>query len=160
MNIILEGPKASGKTTLAELIMKEGFGRVHLDATTKNDFEFHNKLLIDNDKTVFDRFSIGEIIYSQIYNREPKMTLSQMEESLLKENTKCVILYSSDFMLLVNRISNRDKDKNIDYDALEKSNKLFEFFAFHLSRHENIVSFDVSKYDAKRIMEELNIEEK
>ena len=63
MNIILEGPKASGKTTLAELLKKEGYGRVHLDADTKNDYDFHLELLEDNDKTVFDRFSIGEIVY-------------------------------------------------------------------------------------------------
>lgn len=158
MNIILEGPKASGKTTLAELLIKEGYGRIHLDSDTKNDYDFHLELLEDNDKTVFDRFSIGEIIYSKIFNREPKMTITQMENTLLKNNAKCIILYSSDLNLLEKRILNRDKGKEIDFETLRKSNEYFEFLAYHLSKHDNVISFDVSKYNAYQILEELELE--
>ena len=59
---------------------------------------------------------------------------------------------------LEKRILNRDEGKEIDFETLRKSNEYFEFLAYHLSKHDNVISFDVSKYNAYQILEELELE--
>ena len=57
MNIIIEGPDATGKTTLAEKIKaKYPFMQyVHSTASTPNDYDYHSYLLTKCNG-IYDRF--------------------------------------------------------------------------------------------------------
>ena len=84
MNIYIEGPDATGKTTLAKWLCDQyGFKYAHLTADSPNTFEWHKKLMNETN-TVFDRFCLGEVVYSKIYGREPKMTISDCVKLMTK----------------------------------------------------------------------------
>lgn len=157
MNLILEGPKASGKSTIAKHYIDVGYKYFHSNAETKNDLDYHMSLL-NGDKRVIDRFSVGEIIYPTFYKREGKLNEEEFMETISDENTIYVILYSSDLKTLEDRIVKRDKGKHIDFEELKYSNKNFELVANKLKNYKNILIFDVTKYDAEYICKEINYE--
>lgn len=90
-NIVIEGTKVSGKSTLAKNIVNEiGFTYEHLSSETPNTYDFHNDLLKKNN-VVYDRFHIGEIIYSLYYERNPKIDFKQYND-IFKENPQTLFV--------------------------------------------------------------------
>ena len=61
MNIVLEGAKGTGKSTLAKHFIDKGFKYHHSTSQTENDFNYHMDLL-KKDNMIMDRFSLGEMI--------------------------------------------------------------------------------------------------
>ena len=147
MNVIIEGPDATGKTTLANyLIEKYGMEYRHLDATTPNDLQFHSGLL-DKDNVVYDRFMCGEIVYPEIYHRPPKMTFEevcQVMKKIVDNNDTFVILYASDINVLKERLIERGE---LDYlKEIEQQNELFVrvIYALQAFEYKNFIAVDVS----------------
>ena len=159
-NIVLEGPKASGKSTIANHFINKHYEYYHSSAETKNDFNYHLELLAyKGKKKIIDRFSIGEMIYPSIYKRKGKLTFEQFLFLMNKRNTLYIILYASNVDTLTKRITKRDFDKDIDFESLVNSNICFTMMAHNLKNcFENVRVFDVSKIDAEEIIKELENE--
>ena len=150
MNIIIEGPDATGKTTLAEKLQKKyGMEYFHSTSKTPNDLKFHSDLL-DKDNMICDRFMCGEYVYPKIYNRPPKMTLEeivQIMQKIVDNNDILVIMYASDLNTLKERLIARGE---LDYlKEIEEQNKLFQEIAHILEvfEYKNFVTVDVSKLE-------------
>ena len=64
MQIIIEGPDATGKSTLAEKVFKKYNMKqiIHSTSKTRNDYYYHADLLDYCEDTVFERFHIGEVV--------------------------------------------------------------------------------------------------
>lgn len=148
MNIIIEGPDATGKTTLAnKLVEKYKMKYTHLTSKTENDMRFHLYLLA-TDNNVYDRFFMGELVYPQIYNRPAKMTFNEcctVMNKIIENNDLFIILYSSELNVLNQRLIDRGE---IDYlKEIEQQNNLFIAAgnAFYEYEYENFKMFDISK---------------
>ena len=111
---------------------------------------------MDKNKRVIDRFSVGEMIYPVLYGRKGKLEWFDFELTISVPNTFYVILYSSKDNELFNRINLRSEEKDIDlnYDLVEKSNKLFEFIGKTVE-NKNVLVFDITKISSKGIISKL-----
>ena len=114
MNLILSGPDACGKTTLANKMIKEhGMDIIHSTAKTRNTLEYHLDLLDYHDNTVLDRFSMGEMIFPRIYGRDPMITVDEFYETLdrvMENNDMYVVFTCSDSNILKERLLERGED--------------------------------------------------
>lgn len=152
MNIVLEGCKASGKSTVASHFVNKGYEYFHSSSKTKNDLDYHLGLL-DYDNRVIDRFSVGEMIYPTIYNRDGKLDWIQFSRTMNDRNTIYVILYASDINFILDRITTRGRETyDENYQFIKKSNELFKFIGQNFKNRKNILLFDVCKYEPKEII--------
>lgn len=117
---------------------------------------YHVDLVMDKNKRVVDRFSVGEMIYPVLYGRKGKLEWFDFELTMSVPNTFYVILYSSKDNELFNRINLRSEEKDIDlnYDLVERSNKLFEFIGKTVE-NKNVLVFDITKISSKEIISKL-----
>lgn len=157
MNIVLEGAKGTGKSTVAKHFIEKGYEYFHSSSETENDLKYHLDLL-NGDKRVIDRFSVGEMIYPVVYGRESKLKYNEFIETLIDKNTVYCILYSSVPDVLINRIitRNHEKDANLKEQDIIESNKLFSGMYHSLKPYKNdvrIYYFDVAIVSANDIIE-------
>lgn len=152
MNIIIEGPEASGKTTLAKTIMDRYpyFEYNHATSTTPNDYKYHKELL-DKGFSICDRFCIGELIYPKIYNRQPKLNTLEAHNLFNQcklNNDIFIILYTSDIDILKDRLISRGEYKYLD--EIETQNRWFLSYAWNFSTNDYDRYFvvDISKPNA------------
>lgn len=149
MNIIIEGPDATGKTTLAtKLVNKYNMNLMHLSSSTPNDYTFHDKLL-NKENMVYDRFFMGELVYPEIYHRQPKLTFDEslkLMNKIVSNNDLFIVLYASDIDTLKNRLIARGGNELKYLDEIEKQNELFVKMAwcFKAFEYENFVCVDIS----------------
>ena len=148
MNVILDGPDATGKTTLAEKLQKKyGMGFVHSDAHAPNDLKYHMDLL-DRDNMVYDRFMCGEFVYPEIYGRKPKMTfeeICQVMQKIIDNNDIYIIMYASDINTLKERLIARGE---LNYlKEIEQQNELFmkAIYCLDVYEYKHFIAVDVSK---------------
>lgn len=163
INIVLDGPKACGKSTIANMIINElgNWKYIHSDSQTKNDLEYHLGLLNQGENTVLDRFSFGEVVYSKVYDRKCKLTPSEFLETVTRENTIYVVLYSSSMILLEERMVRRGrKTEDEELSLVSSSNSWFIRCATWMqdqpcSVRKRYLTFDVAKYTAEEIFEKI-----
>ena len=129
MNIIIEGPDATGKTTLVEkILVKNNLTTIHGTAKTPNDLPYYLDLL-DGNGQIFDRFHFSEYIFPQIYGRMPKLTFNDFEainKKLIETDTYFILFVTSDMEILNKRLIERG-----EYNYLEEiipQNILFSLF--------------------------------
>lgn len=149
MNVIIEGPDACGKSTLAKkLVDKYNMHYVHFPSA---DLETHmNSLLADN--TVFDRFHIGELVYPEIYDREPKFNgledANKIMKRIVDNNDILIIFRTSDLSILNDRLIARGE---LDYlEEIDEQNKLFTIYSsvFDVWEYNNYYVIDIAEDDA------------
>lgn len=162
MNIVLEGAKGTGKSTVAKHFIKKGYEYFHSSSETENDLKYHLDLL-DGDKRVIDRFSIGEMIYPVVYGRESKLKHNEFIETLVDKNTIYCVLYSSEPDVLINRIINRNHEKDADFKKQDVigSNRLFASIHYSLKLYRDdviVYFFDVARLNANDIIETIEKE--
>lgn len=74
MKIILEGADGTGKTTLAKILAdKYGLDICHCTQHDPADFNFYKETM-RKENTVWDRHTIGELIYPIVFDRQAKVT--------------------------------------------------------------------------------------
>lgn len=156
MNLVLEGPKGSGKSTISDHFVELGYEYFHSDNNTPNDLQYHLELLRDQDNRVIDRFSVGEMIYPSIYGRPGKMNMFEFFASMNMPNTIYVILYAENEEILYNRIKDRNDKKDIDisFNNVHLSNLYFKQTKEIFNR-DNILVIDISEKNSKEIIEEI-----
>lgn len=149
MNIILEGPDAVGKTTFAELL-RDNYNMeiVHFPSATCQ--EHLDALYKDN--TIFDRFHIGELVYPEIYGREPKLDFDEANFKIMRaivDNNDILIFYiTSDLEILRQRLIERGEYNYLD--EIEQQNELFKKYAhiFSAWEYENMYVIDIAQEGA------------
>lgn len=169
MNLVIEGPKASGKSTISHYFIEKYLTTYdHMSSDSDNSLEGHLNLLKgkkgESLNHVIDRFSVGEMIYPNLYGREGKLNLDEFNVTMSSENTLYVILYSSSDQLLFDRIEWRGRNTDDEaHDLVSKSNFAFKMIGESLKYRENVLLFDVAKVGLKEIikiiedkLEELN----
>lgn len=157
MNVILEGPDATGKSTLAEKLKKKyGMKIINSTSKTRNDLAYHIDLLDYQSNTVFDRFHVGEMVYPDVYGREGKLSdqdFLKITTRITENNDLFIVFYASDISVLKERLIKRNE---LDYlDEIEMQNKLFMKWIYVINAYEykNFIAVDVSKTSAYKMLD-------
>lgn len=154
-HVIIDGPDAVGKTTLAEFVNEKfGFEIVHSDAKSKNDYEYHSNLLKCRDSKFYDRFMAGEFVYPRIYGRAPKLDVSEMDKlfkEIIDTNSLYIIMNTSNLDIVNQRLIDR---KEFNYlDEIKEQTQLFlgfagYVFANYFENYDNFKYVDIAEPDA------------
>lgn len=144
MNVILEGLDAAGKTTLAEKLRdKYGMRILHSTTKTRNDLNYHIDLLDYQQNTVFDRFHVGEVVYPQIYGRDPKIADNEfeiIERRIIDNNDMFIIFVTSDMSIINERLIARGEENYLA--EMDDQNKLFTKYSSEFkSKYPNYKNF-------------------
>lgn len=162
VNIVFEGPKGTGKTTAINAVKNifPGMNVIHSTKDTPNDKEYYDSLL-NRKNTIFDRFSLGEMIYPYVYDRDMKMTPKEIINNITSKKLDYVFLtYSSDDALLVNRVRDRDGELS-DLEEIEimQSNQMFidlyDVLSSNVFEDYPFIFVDVAKENLSDVVEEV-----
>lgn len=123
MKIVIEGPNNVGKSTFIKNLLKrdtfKNYEVEHLSHLTPNDYQFHKDLLDLPQDMIFDRFYLGEIIYSEIYGRKPKLTQNKLAELCNQYKDKTIIIVlDADYEFIIR--SNKNKNEDFNYEEVKK----------------------------------------
>ena len=151
-NIYIDGPDATGKSTIAKLFTDtyDGWKSIHLDASTPNDYNFHHDCIERSKLLVYDRFMVSEMIYSTIYKRSCKLNFDEfmrLWNDIMLSGSMYIILYTSDMSILRERLIERGEFAYLE--EIEQQNNLFKFWANLLSvfNYPNFHMFDIADPD-------------
>jgi len=127
MNIIIEGPNGTGKTTFINKLLAckefENYNVEHLTASCPNDYEFHKRLLL-NDNTIFDRFFIGEMVYPKIYKRAFKISTHEIQQLCNDFADSTIIVFiDADYGFICDSLKKRGEE--IDMNFIDTEKQLF-----------------------------------
>lgn len=120
--IIIEGCDGTGKTTLVKMLAaRYGFDVCHCTGDDPKDFEFY-KQTARKMKTIWDRHTIGELIYPTVFNRKGQISTedARIILSYAQENDGKVLVLTAADDVIKKRLTDRgDEDeriiKNIHY---------------------------------------------
>lgn len=134
MIILLEGPEAAGKSTLAKLLEEQtGYPVVHMDKPKTDEekqnmyMDYMNKIQsVDN--VIFDRCWYSEMVYGPIMRDKSYISHSQMcnLESALVRKGAMIIHCTDNVALLWERCNERGEDYVTDAKTLVKITQGFE----------------------------------
>lgn len=133
MRIIIEGPNNVGKSTLiSKILMNEKFKNYkveHCSQFCPNDRIFHETLLKQNKNIIFDRFFIGEQVYSEIFKRKKLTSLDDISELMNVYLDTLIIFVDADYEFISKAYENKKELKNwkFIYDERKKFNDLYEW---------------------------------
>ena len=136
MKIILEGVDGAGKTTLAKILANEyGLDICHCTQHDPADYDFY-KNTARKENVVWDRHTIGELVYPEVFNRKPKISPEDARLILhyaRQEGTKVFVL-TTDLPTLEKRLLIRGGEDQRILDDLWKIDNRFKFYAenFHI----------------------------
>lgn len=137
MRIILEGVDGAGKTTLAKILAeKYNLDICHCGMTDPSDYHFYRETS-KKDNVVWDRHTIGELIYPKVFGREQQcspedariiLTLGKQELGL-----KTLVL-TTDIDILKTRLEVRGNEHPKILENLKWIDDQFRWYAedFHL----------------------------
>lgn len=170
--LILDGPKGTGKSTLAKHLAKhwkDDTDIIHLTMKTPNTYSFHqdsiSKALVAEHNTIFDRFYLDELVYPIAYKRLSKISTSDFYKLFAETNKHVlqVILYSTDLSILIKRIEKRDNTQltKKQIEQLRISNALFkrlgelmQYMPLKDKPNYNTICFDINKSNVETIAKE------
>ena len=112
MKIILEGVDGAGKTTLAKILAeKYGLDICHCTQHDPADFNFYKETL-RKENVVWDRHTVGELIYPIVFDREAKVTPYEVRAiiSMAKASGVKMFILTSEIGVLKSRIKGRKNE--------------------------------------------------
>lgn len=158
-HIIIDGPDAVGKTTLAKYInSKFGYEILHNDQDCPNTYEYFHNLLMEDSPLVLDRFIAGEYVYPKIYGREPKISITEMTNicnDIMASDSLYIIMNTGNLDVLNSRLIERNEMNYLD--EIKSQVNEFTVFAGHIFEdyfenfahpNEHFIYVDISKPDA------------
>lgn len=129
--IILEGPDGAGKTTLAHILaFKYGLDICHCTASDPSDFDFY-KQSVRKDNIVWDRHTIGELIYPKVFSREQNISVEDARIVLWNARAlgaKVFVLTGNPDILQKRLLARGGEDPRILNNIANIKNE-FEFYA-------------------------------
>lgn len=133
--IVFEGPNNVGKSTLIKKLkrLQNDLKLVEVEHVTEvcpNDYVFYEDLLSSSEPMIFDRLHLGEMIYSNIFGRECKLSPDEFDRLLTthKDHTLIVIV-------------------DADYDFIIRATQAKqEFFDYNISKKERKEYYDMWQY--------------
>lgn len=153
MKIIIDGCDLTGKTTLIKKIKDyyndDRLSTLHFSYRDRTDYEFYNTMLC-KDNFISDRHFLDEIIYPEIFNRYPNLTINQFNlliERCKEENIKIIILACSDDELL-KRSKTRNEEKEVAENLLKINRKFIK-----LAKDYNLYLVDTTKVSFEEIID-------
>lgn len=179
INYIIEGPKGVGKSTLAKKLKNSIDGNViikHFDSTHLLDMNDMNQHRIELNHYIYDRGYLSYLVYGWVQNYHQSFkTIVDHDTITLKswsplsrehfiewlnnvddEIGQIYIMYASDWNVLKERISKREKEigkgaTSDELEALEMSNTVFKHYAYILEKMEEIENKKNNKVHKKII---------
>lgn len=110
MKIIVEGCDGTGKTTLVKLLAdRYGLDICHCTQHDPCDFEFY-KHTARKENVIWDRHTIGELIYPAVFNRKAQITPedARIALSYARENGGKVLVLTADDDIIRSRLLARE----------------------------------------------------
>lgn len=157
MKIILEGCDGTGKTTLAKLLAeKYGLDVCHCTQSDPADYEFY-KQTGRKDNVVWDRHTIGELIYPEVFGRKAQISPedARLVIAYAREAGAKIFILTADINEIKRRLMSRGKE---DDRVLEKIEWIDSEFR-HYGNIFNIPVIDTSKMTMAEIFELVEKEE-
>ena len=151
MKIILEGVDGSGKTTLAKILaFKYGLDICHCTYKDPGDYPFYLNTARKDD-VVWDRHTIGELIYPEIFEREGQIGTEDVRLVLgrARKNGAKIFVLTCDIETLKERIKARGTEDKGIVKNLAYIDKLFKFFA----EQYHVPVIDTTKLTLQQIFE-------
>lgn len=151
MKIILEGCDGVGKTTLAKILAdKYGMDICHCTQNDPNDFKFYLET-VRKDNVIWDRHTIGELIYPAIFNR--KQNISYEDAKLIiyraKSNGVKIFVLSTSHKTIEKRLKARKTEHEKIMNAFKWIDDQFTYYA----KEFNIPIIDTSKMTLQEIFD-------
>ncbi|MBQ2658077.1 MAG: hypothetical protein IJF87_05860 [Erysipelotrichaceae bacterium] len=157
MNIIIEGPDATGKSTLAEKLNKKyGMKIINSTSKTRNDLNYHLDLLDYQENTVFDRFHIGEMVYPKIYNRQGKLTSDefiQITSRIVDNNDLLIVFYTSNLEVLKDRLIERGELNYLEEIGAQNKEFLKWIYVVNAYDYKNFIAVDVADSRCYKVLD-------
>lgn len=111
MKIIIEGCDGVGKTTVCEKLAKlYNFDVVHFTGEDPKDYSFYYQTL-RKENVIYDRHCICELVYPNVYQREPMMNFAKVKGVLQKVDDLHVFILCAPDDVIGDRISKRGYDE-------------------------------------------------
>lgn len=154
MKIIIEGADGTGKTTLARILANEyGLDYCHCTASDPADYSFYlNTARKDN--VVWDRHTIGELIYPEVFDRPSKIGIEDARLVLAharEQGTKIFVL-TTQIDVIKDRLNKRGGEHEKILEKIEFINDRFVFYANEF----NIPLIDTSTLTLGQIFDLIN----
>jgi len=135
MMLILEGPDNVGKTTAAELFVKEMGDPWKIDhmSCPDEDFDYFSGYMERlADKTVHDRFHLGGLVYGKLLGLHPTpitpRTLGVVERYIRWRGALIVIMFDGDTEGFAQRLG--EKNEMYDLNAICMANTIYRTLAW------------------------------
>jgi hypothetical protein len=150
MFIIIEGADKTGKTTLANAIVKKfGCKYVHFGKPKKRAAtEYAEYLLSTNENQVCDRFHLGELVYGPIFRGGAAIDDVEFAtiERLLRLKQAILIQTTTDVTLANSRLAVSTQDEAVDSKQNQVAIRGFKQ-VIKRSNLQHIIKYDGSNYD-------------
>lgn len=131
MRVILEGVDGAGKTTLAKILAeKYGLDICHCTQHDAADYDFYRQTL-RKENVVWDRHTIGELIYPAIFNRERQISTEDARLVIhhAKEEGVKIFVLTADVGVIYQRLNERGNEDSRIYENIEWIDSQFKFYA-------------------------------
>lgn len=135
-SVILEGADGTGKTTLAKQIAEYyGWDVCHCTADDPADFDFY-KQTARKQNVVWDRHTIGELIYPKVFHRKPQIATedARIVLSYAREAGAKIFVLTTELGEIKRRLSERGEEHQEVLDNIKMINDEFLYYAtvFHV----------------------------
>lgn len=133
MRIILEGCDGTGKTTLAKILAERyKLDICHCTQRDAADFDFYYNTTRKDD-VVWDRHTIGELIYPSVFNRKAQITFDEVVLVIakLRQQGGKIFVLTADSEVIEKRLTDRG---NEDQRILNTHNYIDELFKLYAEK--------------------------